>query len=276
MRTPDRTPSTAMPPRIAAAALVFLASTPAAAAWPPWLERWLFNSDRLTERGIESFEQGDAGAAVEPLEIALRLERDDPRVLYNAGAARLGAGRSDAQSLLEAAAEAGSGELAPRASYNLGNARMAAENFSGAIEAYQQSLRQDSEFEDAKYNLELARRKLEQERQERQQQETPQQQQETPRQEPPRQEQEQQPQRQEQQPRDGAEPPPAGEDPKEQQEPDRGPRQESPLPRFRDQPDMSAEEAAAILEAIENMEREDRRRKALEAGKQRRAGGRDW
>ena len=39
---------------------------------------------------------------------------------------------------------------------------------------------------------------------------------------------------------------------------------------------MTAEEAAAILEAIENMEREQRRRDALEAARKNTRGKKDW
>ncbi len=248
-------------PWIAVMLAWLVASTPAVAEWPPWLERWLFNTTELTERAIESFELGDAGAAVEPLETALRLAGDDPRVMYNAGAGRLGAGQGDAKSLLAAAAEADAGELAPLARYNLGNARLAGEDFSGAIEAYQQALRHDPTFQDAKYNLELARRRLEEQEQEQEQQ---QQQQQQP----------QEQQSQDQQRQDG--PPREQQQDTEQEQQDREQQQESPLPQFRDLPDMSAEEAAAIIEAIENMEREERRRQALEAAGQHRPGKKDW
>ncbi len=251
-----------------------MASTPAAAAWPAWLESWLFNPAERTERAIESFERGDAGAAVEPLETALRLAPGDPRVLYNAGAGLLGAGEAGAEALLEAAAEVGAGELAPLARYNLGNARMAGKDFSGAIEAYQQALRHAPSFEDAKYNLELARRRLEE-----QEQEQDEQQQDEQQQDPEQQDQQQQnPQQQEQQRQDGprqdgeSEPQPSRQD--QEPQPDR--QRESPLPDFRDLPDMSAEEAAAILEAVENLEREQRRREASEAARQHRPGEKDW
>ncbi len=260
---------------IAAALAGLMASTSAAADWPPWFERWLFNSGERTERAIESFEQGDAAAAVEPLEIALRLSGEHPEAQYNTGAARLGAGQDDAQSLLEAAAEAGTGELASLARYNLGNARLAGSDFAGAIEAYEQVLRQDPAFQDAKYNLELARRQLEeQQKQEQQEQE----------QEQEQQQEQQQNTQQEQQPQQQEQPRPEPQDPQPQDEPRDGEpeqqeqqeQQESPLPQFRDLPDMSAEEAAAILEAIENMEREQRRRDALDAASQHRSGDKDW
>lgn len=254
-------------PWLAAILASVVASTPAGADWPSWLEPWLFNSAERTRRAVESFEQGDLEAAVEPLETALRLAGDDPRVQYNAGAGRLGAGRGGALPLLEAAAEAAAGELAPVARYNLGNARMAGNDLSGAIEAYQQALRHDPDFEDAKYNLELARRRLDEQRRERQESER----------QPP-----EQPEPQNRQPsREPQEPPsreprpqPGDEERQPQQDPQR--QRQSPLPRFRDLPDMSAEEAAAILEAIENMEREGRRNEALEAARRQRPGEKDW
>ena len=55
-----------------------LGSGPAAADWPAWLERWLFNPKERTERTLASLESGDAGAAVEPAETALRLIPDRP------------------------------------------------------------------------------------------------------------------------------------------------------------------------------------------------------
>jgi|GEM_PF-5195250 len=39
---------------------------------------------------------------------------------------------------------------------------------------------------------------------------------------------------------------------------------------------MSAQEAAAILEAVENLEREARRQEALEAARKQAKGKKDW
>ncbi len=255
---------------------ILLGPASAAADWPPWLERWMFNSNERTERALESIEQGDVNGAVEPLETALRLARDQPLAQYNAGSVRLEAEHGDALSLLEAAAEGGSGELATLARYNLGNARLAGGDFSGAIEAYQQALRRKPELHDAKYNLELARLRLkEQEQQDQEQQDQEQQNQEQQNQEQQNQEQQDQQQQdqqqQDQQPRDQQQ----DQQPRDQQPQDSRPKA-SPLPQFRDLPDMSAEEAAAILEAIENMEREERRREAMEVARQYRRGKKDW
>ncbi len=257
-------PSTPAGPWLAALLSGLIAGSPAAAGAAagesPGLERWLFNAVERTERAIESFERGDVDVALEHLEIALRLAGDDPRARLNAGAGRLAAGRGDARSLLEAVAEAAGGELAPWARYNLGNARMAGGDLAGAIEAYQQALRAEPGHQDAKYNLELARHLLEeQERQESQQEEPP-----PPPSPPP-------PELGD----SGQQPPPQGGGSDQNRESQEEPRQ-SPLPQFSDLPDMSAEEAAAILEAVENMEREGRRRRAAEAARQARPGEKDW
>ncbi len=248
-----------------------------------WLERWLFNADERTRRALARFEAGDAEGAVEPLDTALRLLREEPLAWYNAGAARLEAGRGDAEPLLSAAAERGPEVLAPLAHYNLGNARLAENDFQGAIEAYRQALRHDGELYDAKFNLELAQRRLEEQQEQQQEQQSEQQS------EPPSEPQQEQPSEQQpdsqlqdsQQPEDPRtqDSQPDRQDPPPEPKPDEAPRQrpqESPLPQFRDLPDMTAEEAAAILEAIENMERAERRQEALEAAAQNRRAKKDW
>ncbi len=279
------------------------------AEWPSWIEGWLFNPDERTARGIERIDRGEFPEAVEPLSSALRLMEGRPDAQYNAGTARLEARAGDAVRLLEAAAEGAPDELRVEAHYNLGNARMAGHDLEGAVEAYQQALRLDPSFEDAKFNLELALQRLKQDPQQQQQDQTEDDPQEDQDQEG--QDQEDQPdseegdqsdpkqQRQEpgegepkQQQRDSsssdepsenrsesdpqsAETPSPGEDPTESQESGE-PKPNSPLPQFRDLLDMTAEEAAAILEAIENLEREQRRQQALAAAKRTSRGGKDW
>ena len=54
---------------------------------------------------------------------------------------------------LEAAAETAPEALQSAANYNLGNARLAAEDPAGAIEAYENALRSDPTNENAKFNL---------------------------------------------------------------------------------------------------------------------------
>jgi len=241
--------------RIAWLLLLLAASAGAASAeWPEWAERWLWNAGERTARGMEALREGNAEEAVEPLETALRLDTEDGVVLFNAGTGRLATGHGDPAAPLVAAA-AKKADIAPSAYYNLGNFRLAQDDYSGAIEAYKKALRAAPDFADAKFNLELARRLLEE-----QQQETP------PPQEEPQEEQGSESQQEEQQQEEQEQQPPPQQEEQQEKEQDE----------FRDLPDMTAEEAAAILEAVENMERERRREEALEAAKKNARGKKDW
>ena len=247
--------------------LLLLLASPAAADGPSHLERgpvsrWLWNPVERTARGVEAFAAGDPAAAVDPLETALRLRPESPVALYNAGTARFAAGAADAMALLEAAAGAAGAAVAPRANYNLGTARLAAGDLEGAIEALEEALRREPGMEDAKFNLELALRRQRQAEQggggESQDGREP-------------------PQGREEETR-SQDPEPEGQEPPQDEEDSRPPQpeRESPLPRFRDLPDMSAEEAAAILQAIENMEREQRREAAERSAAASSGRTKDW
>ncbi|MEM8963360.1 MAG: tetratricopeptide repeat protein [Acidobacteriota bacterium] len=112
---------------------------------------WLYNPNERTRFAIDALEAGAPKAAAEALDTALVLRGDDdPVAQYNAGTGRLLAGRTDAAPLLEAAAELVPETLGSRAHYNLGNARLAADDAQGAIDAYQRALRADPELADAK------------------------------------------------------------------------------------------------------------------------------
>ncbi len=262
---------------LTAALALLLASPPGAAAgeWPDWVERWLFNGEERTGRALEATRRGSAEEALRPLETALRLADENPVALYNAGTGRLAAGLGDPSALLAEAAESSRADLVPSAHYNLGNFRLAQDDFSGAIEAYKSALKADPDLADAKFNLELARRLLkeqqDQQRQEPQDQQQDQQDsenQQDEQQQEQEQDQQQQKQQQEEQQEEGQE--------RQEQEEQQQQQQEGPLPEFRDLPDMTAEEAAAILEAVENMERERRRKQAQEAAKKSARGKKDW
>lgn len=262
----------------------------------PALEPYRFNARERTVRGLAEWERGQPEAAVEPLDSALRLRPDDPLTLFNAGTAHLGAKRPDAAALLEKAAKGAPPELAADALYNLGNARLGAEDAKGAIDAYKGALKSRSDFAEAKRNLELAVRLLEQQ----QEQQKQQQQQQNERQNE-QQKQQQKPQGQEgdskdqssdssgQESRSGEKPPEQNRDPKSsEQEPQSNggqqgsqgdserPQQNRPLPQFEDQQDMSAEQAAAILQAVENLERQQRRDQARAAAKAKTSVEKDW
>jgi len=307
--TETRTRSRSLP-TVLVALMAFTTAAEVGAEWPSWIESWLFNPKERTARGIELMDRGESPEAVAPLNSALRLTEGRPDAQYNAGTARLEAEAGNAVRLLEAAAAGATEELQVEAHYNLGNARMVAHDLEGAIEAYQQALRLDPSFQDAKFNLELARQRLQQGPQQQQQEQSEDDSQNDQDQEgqdqegrpdseegdpsDPKQEQQepgegdakpQQPQdssfsdepsenRSEGDPQTSETPSP-GEAPTEPKA-SRESQQNSPLPQFRDLPDMTAEEAAAILEAIENLEREQRRQQALAAAKRTSRGGKDW
>jgi tetratricopeptide (TPR) repeat protein len=255
---------------------------------PTAVERWLWNPRERTHSAISAVadaKQGDKESrkqAVAEVDTALRLAPDNPVVQYDAGTLHLAAGdpREAAKILAKSAksAKAAGPGLAGAASYNLGNARLADKDFDSAIAAYQQALRAEPGNPAAKWNLELAER-----------------------------------QRTDQQMKGpsgakggqgggGNASKSPGNDQQSQQQngsssADPGKRQQQaggtsdrtgaqgqpqprpgdqPLPQFRNQPDMSAAEAAALLESVENLERQQRRAQAAQRAQRRAVKGRDW
>jgi Ca-activated chloride channel family protein len=248
---------------------------------PAAVERWLYNPRERTARAIESVRQGMPKAAVAPADTALRLAPRDPLARYNAGTAHLDAGdRRGATSLLDKAAQEAGAALAPAAWYNLGNARLGAGDAAGAVEAYKQALRRAPNDANAKFNLELALRQREQERLRakapregnRGDREGEKGSAEKPGTNDPAERQNKS---------DASDP---GQSPQKSQEPPQSPGEQPqragpdgrPLPRFRDQPEMSAQEAAALLQSVENLERQQRRRQAAQRARQSAAKGKDW
>lgn len=256
---------------------------------PPWVDRLIASPRMRTEQGIEAFTKGDFPAAVDPLAAALAADPADARRQFNAGTARLAAGEAgDALPLLEPAArqlpELGvPADFAADGLYNLGNARLAAGDVAGAVEAYKQALRTFPDHGDAKVNLELALRQLEEERQARDSQGSPDAEQQGDQESSEQGEGQDQP-GQNQQPDPAAQPDPgqgqSGQQGDQGQQPQSKPGQQQPapgrLPQFQPQPGMTAEQAAAILESVENLEREARRAEAAAQAAERPAGERDW
>lgn len=265
--------------------LVLLAALPSL-PWRPqlpvWAERWLHNPRERTERAIEAWEAGEPERAVEPAGTALRLAPEDPRTSYNAGTAHLGAGQARrASRILEQATEAAGPELAPKAWYNLGNSRLGSGNPAGAIEAYQQALRANPGDADAKFNLELALREQEKQQQQgagggsrggggrkgdrpasqRPGGENPDDR-NSKRPQPPG-----QPGNQGQQRSQGQN--------GQRQQPSSG-QSGGQSPRFQDQPEMSEQEARALLSAVENLERKHRRDEAAKRAQKKSAQEKDW
>ena len=261
---------------------------------PAAVERWLYNPRERTARGLGLLEAGDPAAALEALETAGRLDPDDPRVLFNLGTGRLLADHGDAVGALEAAlrtdvgaadpaappaSASGAGlppELRQRAFYNLGGAELAADDPAGAVAAYEEALRLDPSDADAKHNLELALRRLEEQRLRlRSPQEAPGG--DRPGEEAPSDE------------AGGTDPenPPeegdeGGRDPgAEGPEADTRPRDGASygarlLPGFEEQADLTAAQAAALLEAVEHLERRQRRAEAIRAAQRAATAEEDW
>jgi len=142
---------------------------------PVAIQRWLYNPRERTALGLERLGDEGPDAALADFETAGRIAPDDRRVLFNLGTARLLADHGDAAAALERAVAAADAEGAPtgppldpadlqRAYYNLGGARLAGDDPAGAVAAYEEALRRDPSDADAKFNLELALRRLEEKR----------------------------------------------------------------------------------------------------------------
>ncbi len=274
-----------------------------------WLESLLYNPVERTEEGAAALEASAPEAATEALDTALRLNPSSDKARYNAGTAHLLATDKDkAAPLLEAAALSADKALSARAFYNLGNSRLEGQDpdLKGAVEAYKESLRRDPASADAKFNLELALRRLQEQQKKDQQGQDQQKDQQKDQQDEQKKDGgqgqgqgDQQQEKNEQQNKD----PQQGQDDKEKQgdnqnkdqqsgkdqekQPESKPEQQqqalpgqkgesSPLPQFHDLPDMDAQQAAAILEAIENLERNQRRQDAKKALKANASGKKDW
>jgi len=267
---------------------------------PTWAERWLYNPRERTAAGLDALQEGRRDDGVEALDTALRQAPDDPLALYNAGTGRLFAEEQakKATSLLERAADQAPPELAPRAFYNLGNARLAAGDAAGAAAAYRRSLRLEPSLRPAKRNLEIALARIDRDRpragepEEAPGGERPGEEEHSdqgggtePPAEPPEgrkqaqgqdqdQDQDQTRGRDSSQSLDQSEQRRAdagkGRGSEQTDTPPAGPQgsqgasaERRELLRFDEQADMTAEEAAALLDAIDHLERTERRKEAL-------------
>lgn len=167
-------------------------------------------------------------------------------------------------------------ELAPAAWYNLGNSRLASGDAAGAVEAYKQTLRRTAGDADAKHNLELALREREKQKQRMRG--------------PGEGSRGRRPQGQRQPSGRGGDQgspqkdPSRSNEPGDRQDKSQGQGQQPPqqggqgsqAPRFQNQPDMNAREAADLLQAVENLERQQRRQQAAKRSRQKAVQGKDW
>ncbi|HEX4959199.1 MAG TPA: VWA domain-containing protein [Thermoanaerobaculia bacterium] len=244
---------------------------------PDWVEHWLYNPRERVEQSLGAQQRGKPREAVEPADTALRLAPDDPTVQYDAGTARLGAGRGrQAVAPLEKAAKGAGRDLAPAANYNLGNARLAAGDAAGAAEAFKQALRLRPDDQDAKWNLELALREEQKQKMGGQGSPKGSRGNRSPNQDPSDQEGKKGKPDPNQKPEDqqGQQPQQQGGKPQDQQ--GQGGQGGQQLPQFKNQPEMSAQEAASVLAAVENLERQQRREQAAKRARQHAAKGKDW
>ncbi len=269
---------------------------------PLWAERALWNPRERTERALAELEaqaksgkdgpsdpageqarRAAAGKALPAAETALRLAPDDPTVQFDTGTVQLLAGKSRAAlPTLDRAARGASGALAADAQFNLGTGKLAAGDAAGAVEALEQALRLDPSHAPAKHNLELALIEREKER--------------LRTKEPKDGSRGDRRGDRESGPKNGGDEPPKGPPnekpqtqgapPKPQAGPDGrpqpGPRPKTPGPgndlldRFREQPDMNAREAGAILRSVERLERQQRRAEAEQRARAGAAQNVDW
>jgi len=252
-------------------------SAPEVAPSETLLEKLRYNVRERTRSATADLDREEFESAADSLETAQRLAPDSPTALYNLGTGHLHALDPRAITELETLLEAAPPELVADAAYNLGNARFAANDFQGAIEAYKQTLRTESAYEDAKHNLELALQKLEEQQQQQQSNDS-----------------QSDSDSEGDQGDSGEQDSPPGEDQQEQDESSEGDQenedqgnepeadgsegedQRNPLPQFEEQPEMTAEQAAAILEAVDNLERRQRQEDAREKARPVPVGGKDW
>jgi len=280
-RPPANRPPGATPLAPGAAPAAAAGQQPSAPPPPLPLESWRFNARERTGRGLAAWKSEKPAEAVAALDTAARLRPADPLAAYNSGTAHLGAGLGVAAEILERSITAAPPELAPDGYYNLGNARLAAQEAGGAVDAYKETLRRSPGHAGARRNLELALKMLEEQQKQQQQQQQNQDQ-----------NQDSKDQKGKGNPDSKSQPDPkeSGQqepDPSSQGDPQQGDGQPQPqqgagserdkaLPQFKDQQDMNAEQAASILQAVENLERERRREEAKARARAKTSVEKDW
>jgi len=195
-------------------------------------------------------------------------EPERPELDYNLGNALLRQKKYDdaAQSLRNAVARADR-SLQARSWYNLGNGHFEAGRFQDAAQAYVEALKLAPADRDAKHNLELARRKLQEQAAQKPDKSGGGQRRDQPQPQPPQGgKQEKQPEQQSQQQREQQQA--AGDRPEQAAQP------QSTRPDRR-QEGFSRDQAMEILDALQNQELADQR-KRIERRTRRKTTGRDW
>jgi Ca-activated chloride channel family protein len=220
------------------------------------------------QAGNAAYARGRAQDAADHYLRALEDEPERPEIQYNLGNALYASRRyADAQAAYGVAATRADSALTEPLSYNLGNAYFREAKYAEAAAAYKQSLRRNPADEDARWNLEIALRKLKKQQQQEhdnkkqdpnQQGKDKNQNQQQEKQDQQQQDQEQGPQgQQDQQQQQQPQPQPSPDQPREgQQEPGEQPEEQAPAQNTAEAAEeMSAAEAARLLEALGNDER---------------------
>jgi len=207
----------------------------------------LFASPRTeVKRGNQAAGAGNPDQAILHYKRALEQRGDTSVVLYDVGNVLFESGQYDPALQAYIGSLAGNQDSIERGEtfYNAGNSLFAAQKYDSAIAAYVESLKRNPGDDQAKYNLELARRILRQQQQQQQQQKPDQQNSEE------QQEQEQpQPQPQQQEGEEQKQPPES--DPPSEQEQAQEQQQQMTQPQ-----QMTPEEAERLLNALLQNEQE--------------------
>lgn len=212
---------------------------------------------RDTRAGRKAWKEGDFPRAVERFQSASSLRPEDERALFNLADALVAAGQvEEAIPLLQALGSQPTSPLAAAARYNLGNALFHRQDYGGAVQAYRGALQLIPGDEDTRRNLELALRRLKEQQQQQRQDQGGGQRQE--RRENPREDQQQR-QGDDQQPPEARQP-----NPEEQEQ-----------QRFEREVGMPKERAMQLLEALQQNEKAEQRRRLAQLREGKREG-RDW
>lgn len=196
-------------------------------------------------RGNRLYEQGRYADAEKAYLEARAAGPAAPEIFYNLGNSLIRQNRlKEGLQALRRAAEGG-GELGQKALYNMGNALYSAGHYRESAEAYIEALKLNPADRDAKHNLELALLKQKQQEEEKRNQDT-----------------------------QTSEGKTAGQISGRSRTGDGGTPEARPKP-ARPEGRMTREEALQLLEAVENQEREERR-KAIERRTEAGAKDRDW
>lgn len=242
---------------IVVAVAAALAAAPAGAT--DVLSEISLKPQRDTRAGRQAWRDGDYPRALERFHAAATVRQEDERALFNLADALVASGRLDeAIPVLAALGGQTASPLAAAARYNLGNALFAKQDFAGAVGAFRGALQLAPGDEDTRRNLELALRRLKEQQRQHEQQ--------------PKQSQEQQRQQDEQQQTEQQQPPQgAGQSPQQRpQTPDEKERQ-----RFEREVGMPRERAMQLLDALQQNEKAEHRRR-LAQGREGKREGRDW